>query len=387
MRLFHPDQTQVIYYQALPPAQRLLTILHLWGRKNRNALYYRNVTLSHYLQQRQHHVILMGAGVPSNSNTSFHTLHWHQMIPVINTWQLWQVSSLYQPDIILLNGFHHLYVTQIVQRMTHSGKIIVDFREDFNRIPNWQSFLRGYTRVDAVLVHSHFAKWWVTEKLHLSPSNVFYVPYELDTRLFFPNTILRETWREYLGIHSDDVVVGTLLYEKSLRNLREILMAVRQVSLQTDRVVLALMVEKPLLTRTFRGILREVQKLIGKSLRIKIIPLNPRHWDQLHVLDLIFQPQAGVQASVPFIQAMASGIVPIGYHHGEIPELFVHNASGLLVSPYNWQALARAIHRLVMDPSKRARLQQGARQRAVVEHAHPKILEQLEHHFYQILQR
>ena len=387
MKLFHPDQTQLIYYQTLPPAQRLLTVLQLVSGGCKTGVINDHVALAKYLQQRQHTVILMGQDVPKRTPLPFHTVHWHRRIPVLSTWQLWQVAAMYQPDILLLNGFHHLLTARMVQRLTHSGKIVVDFREDFLRLGNWQRFLHGYHHVDGILVHSHFAKWWVTEKLGLPTSRVYLIPYALDTRLFFPNTILKENWREAVGLHPDDVVIGTVLYDKSLRTLREILMAVRQVSLQNRRIVLALLVEKPLLTRTFRGILREVQKLIGKNLRIQIIPLNPHHWEQLHVLDMIFQPQPGWRAAVPFVRAMASGIVPIGYNHGEIPELFVHNASGILVQPYNWQALARAIHRLVMDPSKRKRLRQGARHRAVTEHPFPKILEQLEQHFYRILQQ
>jgi len=297
------------------------------------------------------------------------------------------VLSLYRPDIIYLDGFHHLLTVSGIQRLTHTGRIVVDFRDNYNHLVPFFKAKWLHQLVDAVIVHSHFARWWVGEKLQFRRQNVFYVPYELDTRVFFPNKILRESWREAYGIHPDDLVVGTVLFEKSLRPIKEIVMAIRRISIRNQQIVLTFLIEKPRLTRTFQGILREVQRIVGKTIRLLIVPLGEQHWEQLHLVDVLFQPQGGYQAAVPLLRAMASGIVPIGYNHGEIPELFVHNASGLLVPPYNWQLLAKTLNRIILDPAKRLRIQKGARQRALMEFAFPRVLEQLESTFYTILKQ
>ncbi len=385
--MFHPEQTQVIYFHALPAAPRPLTVLTIQQTGKRTPLARNNEALVHFLHQRQHHVVVLGETTRPVDEATFHAIRWYRRWPGINTWQLWQVLSFYRPDIIYLDGFHHLLTVFSGQRLTHTGKIVVDFRDDFVRLASLLKARWLHRVVDAVIVHSHFARWWVGEKLQFPREKIFYVPYELDTRLFFPNKILRESWREAYGIHPDDVVIGTVLFEKSIRPLREIIMATRRISLRHRQAILALMVEKPLLTRTFHGILKEVQRIVGRTMRLLVVPLGSRHWEQIHLADVLFQPQGGYRATVPLLRAMASGVVPVGYNHGEIPELFVHNASGLLVPPFNWQVLAKTLNRLILDPSKRYRIQQGARQRALSEFAFPRVIEQLESAFYTILKQ
>ncbi len=67
---------------------------------------------------------------------------------------------------------------------------------------------------------------------------------------------------------------------------------------------------------------------------------------------------------VPLIDAMAAGKAVIASAISGIPELVVHDETGLLVDPANPRMLADAIRRLAHDPALRARL--GANARAKV---------------------
>lgn len=60
------------------------------------------------------------------------------------------------------------------------------------------------------------------------------------------------------------------------------------------------------------------------------------------------------------LEAMASGIPCIGTRSGCIPELIVHEVTGILVAPDDADDLAAAIERLVTDPELRVRLSAAA---------------------------
>jgi glycosyltransferase involved in cell wall biosynthesis len=63
------------------------------------------------------------------------------------------------------------------------------------------------------------------------------------------------------------------------------------------------------------------------------------------------------------MEAMATGVAVVGTDVGGTNELVVDDESGLLVPPYDAEALAAALGRLLADPELRARLAAGGRRR------------------------
>ncbi len=90
----------------------------------------------------------------------------------------------------------------------------------------------------------------------------------------------------------------------------------------------------------------------------------------LATADIVIQPSViapnGAMDAIPvsLIDAMAAGKAVIASAISGIPELVVHEETGLLVDPANPRMLAGAIRRLAHDPALRARL--GANARAKV---------------------
>lgn len=70
---------------------------------------------------------------------------------------------------------------------------------------------------------------------------------------------------------------------------------------------------------------------------------------------------------VPLIDAMAGGKAVIASAISGIPEVVVHEETGLLVDPANPRMLADAIRRLAVDPALRARLGARAREKVTQE--------------------
>lgn len=79
--------------------------------------------------------------------------------------------------------------------------------------------------------------------------------------------------------------------------------------------------------------------------------------------DVVLAPSRREALSLTLIEAAAAARPSIAADIGGIPEVVVHEQTGLLVPPEDPDALARAILRLGADPELRARLARGARER------------------------
>lgn len=79
--------------------------------------------------------------------------------------------------------------------------------------------------------------------------------------------------------------------------------------------------------------------------------------------DVVLSPSRREALSLTLIEAAAAARPSIAADVGGIPEVVVHEQTGLLVPPDDPDALARAILRLGMDPQLRARLARCARER------------------------
>ena len=67
---------------------------------------------------------------------------------------------------------------------------------------------------------------------------------------------------------------------------------------------------------------------------------------------------------IAVIEAMASGLACVGSRVGGIPEVIVHDKTGLLVEPSVPSALADAVTRLITQPELRQRMARAGKARA-----------------------
>ena len=81
-------------------------------------------------------------------------------------------------------------------------------------------------------------------------------------------------------------------------------------------------------------------------------------------LDCLWHPSRAEGLGTSVIDAMALGVPPIAFDVGGIPEVIDDGISGLLVKPGDTAAFAAAAAALIADPFLRARLAEGARNRA-----------------------
>jgi glycosyltransferase involved in cell wall biosynthesis len=92
--------------------------------------------------------------------------------------------------------------------------------------------------------------------------------------------------------------------------------------------------------------------------------VTPRHLRSLlDETDVFVLPSRNEGLSIALLEAMAHGCAVVTTPVGATCEAVRDGVSALLVAPGNHAALARALHRVITDPTLRAALQAGARQR------------------------
>ncbi len=86
--------------------------------------------------------------------------------------------------------------------------------------------------------------------------------------------------------------------------------------------------------------------------------------DYVQAADLGFFTSASESFCLSILECMAFGIPSVSTRVGGIPEVTLHEETGLLVPPGDIEGLVAALAALITDPARRARLGAAARQRA-----------------------
>jgi len=114
-------------------------------------------------------------------------------------------------------------------------------------------------------------------------------------------------------------------------------------------------------------VLRELSRSLGLESRVSFLGLRDDVPELLNRADVVVHPAIyGEPFGLAIAEAMAAGRPVIASRVGGIPELIQHERTGLLVTPGDVEALARAIDTLNENPEYRLQLAAAAR-RALIE--------------------
>lgn len=160
-------------------------------------------------------------------------------------------------------------------------------------------------------------------------------------------------WRSELGWPRETVVcgvVGAMTVEKGVDSLAAIARLLRPEVVRRTRVVLAggtscgPMMIGPVAAHSAGFVTGILAAIAG--------------------FDVLWHPSRAEGLGTSVIDAMALGVPPVAFAVGGLPEVIESDVSGLLVPAGDMASFAVAAGRLVDDPSLRARLAEGARNRA-----------------------
>jgi glycosyltransferase involved in cell wall biosynthesis len=163
--------------------------------------------------------------------------------------------------------------------------------------------------------------------------------------------------REELGINRDEVVytsISRIVLDKGYKELAEAIH-----SLNAIKNIRFLIVGDGKYEDIFK---KEVANEIKSG---KVIMLGKRSdvMDILSESDVFVLPTLHENLGNVFLEASTVGIPSIGTNLGGVPEIIVHDKTGVLIPPYNSEALSNAILKLYNNPKLRMEMGKKANRR------------------------
>jgi glycosyltransferase involved in cell wall biosynthesis len=174
-----------------------------------------------------------------------------------------------------------------------------------------------------------------------------------------PDPAGRERVRRELGAGPADLLVGAVgRLDEPKKGLPVFLAAARLLARDLPRVRFAIVGDGPARARLEARAARE-----GVSHRTVFAGQRRDIHEVMRALDVLVQPSRWEGFGVTLLEAMAAGTPVVASRVGGVPEVVLHDATGLLVPPGAPEALAEACATLLRDRERAARLARAARER------------------------
>lgn len=251
-----------------------------------------------------------------------------------------------------LAHFHDAHSVSVGSAAASLAKVplrIISRRVDFPLKKNVLS-RRKYTKnIDAVVAISEGVKE-VLEEGGLSPGRIEVIPSGIDFSPFEKPSSSRDLRQEF-SFGPEDYLVGMVAHLADHKGHKYLIRASKILKEQAPKIKIIIVGEGPLrmeLDKEARD--SKVEDIIFFLGFREDIPRI------LYSLDLFVLSSylEGLGSSI--LDAMACGLPVVATRTGGIPEVVVHRKTGLLVSPRNPQALAKAILKLYNDRELASRL-------------------------------
>ncbi len=234
-------------------------------------------------------------------------------------------------------------------------KIVSAWGDDVLVIPAMNPLLRWYTRLalsEAALVYaiSEDIRSHIISDLGIAPGKVKYCPIGVDTAFFSPaptrparpdGTIEIFSNRGFLPIYGMETLIRG--FALAYRVSRRIHLTLRGEGDEKEKMM-------------------ELARDLGLGDAITFLPRSTHDEipEDLRRSDIYVTPAGRDGTPVSLLEAMSTGLPCIATAVGGIPEWIVHGKNGLLVPPYNPQAIADSILALSQDGGERSRLGRNA---------------------------
>ncbi len=109
-----------------------------------------------------------------------------------------------------------------------------------------------------------------------------------------------------------------------------------------------------------RSDLEMLARTLGISTTVEFLGYQEHVETFLSTFDIFVLPSMTEGIPLSLLEAMANGLPVVATNVGGIPEIVVHQESGLLVSPGQPEALAQALEQLIQDPGEADRIAKNA---------------------------
>ena len=131
--------------------------------------------------------------------------------------------------------------------------------------------------------------------------------------------------------------------------------------------------------------LTRISQKLGLTGKVKFWGHVPNPLDLIRSLDVVVVPSRSEGLSIVTLEAMAQAKPVVAFDAGALPEVVVHEVTGLLVPSFDVAALAHAILRLLNDDNLRVSLGNNGYARAEEYFSAEKMIEETETVYYKVL--
>jgi glycosyltransferase involved in cell wall biosynthesis len=216
-----------------------------------------------------------------------------------------------------------------------------------------------YRTPAAIITTGQVTKDLLVERLGVPARRIYSIPTGVELAEFAPQDKSRELLAQ-VQIPADAFVFGSVAVLRSWKGHLYLLEAFHELLQQGARAFLLLVGEGP-----YRVVIEEKIAQLGLEHRVRLAGFRDQVAPWFALMDVkVLASYANEGVPQSLLQAQAMALPVVGTAVGGIPEVILHEETGLLVPPRDPRALAQAMGRLLADPEYRAHL--GRRGREVV---------------------
>ena len=262
-----------------------------------------------------------------------------------------RLSQIMRRKHCLFAHFHDAHSTSVGSVAATLAKVpikVCSRRVDFPLKQNFFSRWK-YRNIDVIIAISAGVKK-VLVKSGISEKKIKIIPSGIDFT-HFERIYSRGYLRREFSFAKDDYLVGIVAHLADHKGHKYLIQATKFLKEKTDKIKLIVVGEGPL-----RLELNKQAKELKVDDIVYFLGFREDVPQILNSLDLFVLSSylEGLGSSI--LDAMVSGLPVVATKTGGIPEVVIHNETGLLVSPRNPSSLARAILKLYNDRELAARL-------------------------------
>lgn len=355
-------------YTPDKPKKNPLNILELCFSRSAGGLELYMANISRALLERGHNVTAMvhpdgflagrlqGTGVPL-----FPLRNHLDYLDLFAAVKLARLIRNKRIDILHLHQSKDLSTAILARKMAGRGKILFTQQMESSRRKRDLFHRWVYRSLEGLIAITRRIELQAKRNTAIPAERVYQLYYGIDLRRYFPNKILRESWRELYGIGPRETVIGTVGRLEPGKGQQYFLSAAAEVKKRLNNLRFIIIGGETVGQHGFLEQLQKLSRRLGLENDVIFTGFVENVHELLNVLDVVVLATKKETFGLSLIEAMAVGVAPIGTNAGGVPEIIEHNRNGLLVPPLDAETLAEAMFKLAGDPGKRRRMAQAAR--------------------------
>jgi len=260
-------------------------------------------------------------------------------------------------------------------------KFIFSFRgktiEDTFKIPKRRIYAQKLFAYlcDVIITPSENLKKEYAHMIGINEKKIKVIYNGIDIDKFnFHKSDVRNSKRKEFGLKMEDIVIGSVARFDPVKNLTALIFAFSKVKKNiSDKCKLLLIGDGPEMPKIKKMIknLDLTKDVILPGMR-KDIP------ECLNTMDIYAQPSRSEGVPNSILEAMASGLPVIATNVGGVPEIVLHDKTGILIDWHNQTALIKAIEYLIKNHNKRKEMGKLGRERVLSKFSIQKMVSEYE---------